>query len=142
ENPFTKVEGQAALSTFGVDVDTASYSIMRKFLSLNQLPPANAVRLEEMVNYFPYRDAAPTGDDPFAVTVELAECPWQPKNRLARIGLKAKPIDFDKRPASNLVFLIDISGSMMPEARLPLVKKSLKLLVEQLHENHRVALDG
>ena len=76
ENAFTKVDGQHALSTFGVDVDTASYSIMRKFLNQNQLPPPNAVRLEEMVNYFPYRDAPPAGDDPFAVTVEVAECPW------------------------------------------------------------------
>ncbi|CAN5459527.1 hypothetical protein BH11PLA2_BH11PLA2_49820 [soil metagenome] len=140
ENAFTKVEGQNALSTFGVDVDTASYSIMRKFLAQNQLPPANAVRLEEMVNYFPYRDPAPTGADPYGVTIELAECPWQPKHRLARIGLKAKPIDFKNRPASNLVFLIDVSGSMMPEERLPLVKKSLKLLVDQLSENDRVAL--
>ena len=82
-----------ALSTFGVDVDTASYAIVRKYLTMGQLPPANAVRLEELVNYFPYQDKAPTGDDPFAVTVEMAECPWQPKHRLVRLGLKAKPID-------------------------------------------------
>lgn len=112
ENPFTKVEGLAALSTFGIDVDTASYAIVRKYLTMGQLPPANAVRLEELVNYFPYQDKAPEGDSPFAVTVELAECPWQPKHRLARIGVKAKPVATDKRPPSNLVFLIDVSGSM------------------------------
>jgi Ca-activated chloride channel family protein len=140
ENPFIVVEGQAALSTFGADVDTASYAIVRKYLTSGQLPPPNAVRLEEMVNYFPYQDPPPDNDDPFAVTVELAECPWQPKHRLARIGLKAKPILNDQRPSSNLVFLIDVSGSMAPPNRLPLVKASLRLLVDQLGENDRVAM--
>jgi len=140
DNKFTKVEGQDALSTFGVDVDTASYSIVRKFLTMGQMPPANAVRLEEMVNYFPYADKAPEGDDPYAVTVEMAECPWEPAHRLVRLGLKAKPIANDKRPSSNLVFLIDVSGSMEPENRLPLVKASLKMLVNQLGENDRVAI--
>lgn len=140
ENQFVKVEGLAALSTFGVDVDTASYAIVRKYLTMGQLPPANAVRLEELVNYFPYQDKAPDGDNPFAVTVELAECPWQPKHRLARIGVKAKPIATDKRPPSNLVFLIDVSGSMASANRLPLVKESLKMLVNQLGENDRVAM--
>lgn len=139
ENPFTRVDGQNALSTFGVDVDTASYSIVRKYLSMGQLPPPSAVRLEEMVNYFPYADKGPEGNDPFAVTVEMADCPWQPKHRLVRLGLKAKPIANDKRPPSNLVFLIDVSGSMNVENRLPLVKASLKLLVSQLGENDRVA---
>lgn len=140
ENPFTKVEGLAALSTFGIDVDTASYAIVRKYLTMGQFPPANAVRLEELVNYFPYADKAPEGDNPFAVTVELAECPWQPKHRLARIGVKAKPIATDKRPPSNLVFLIDVSGSMNEPNKLPLVKESLKMLVRQLGENDRVAM--
>ncbi len=140
ENPFTKVEGLAALSTFGVDVDTASYAIVRKYLAMGQLPPTDSVRLEELVNYFPYQDKAPDGDNPFAVTVELAECPWQPKHRLARIGVKAKPLDTDKRPPSNLVFLIDVSGSMNETNKLPLVKESLKMLVRQLGENDRVAM--
>ena len=140
ENAFTRVEGINALSTFGVDVDTASYAIVRKYLSMNQLPPASAIRLEEMVNYFPYADKAPDGNDPFAVTVEMADCPWEPAHRLVRLGLKAKPIDNAKRPPSNLVFLIDVSGSMFSPERLPLVKASLKLLVNQLGENDKVAM--
>ncbi|MGL4419538.1 MAG: VWA domain-containing protein, partial [Gemmataceae bacterium] len=140
ENVFTKVEGQAALSTFGLDVDTASYSIVRKYLSMNQLPPPNAVRLEELVNYFPYQDKAPQGDDPFGVTIEMAECPWRPGHRLARIGVKTKPIDLDKRPPSNLVFLIDVSGSMNEPNKLPLVQSSLAMLVNRLGENDRVAI--
>lgn len=140
ENPFVTVAGQDALSTFGVDVDTASYAIVRKYLTMGQIPPADAVRLEELVNYFRYQDKAPEGDDPFAVTVELAECPWQPKHRLARIGVKAKPIDNDKRPPSNLVFLVDVSGSMNEPNKLPLVKSSLRMLVNQLGENDRVAM--
>jgi Ca-activated chloride channel family protein len=140
ENSFIKVEGLNALSTFGVDVDTASYAIVRKYLTMGQLPPANAVRLEEMVNYFPYRDKAPEGDDPFAVSVEMADCPWAPTHRLVRLGLKAKPIAVDKRPVSNIVFLIDVSGSMNEPNKLPLVKESLKLLVNQLGENDRVAI--
>ncbi len=140
ENDFVTVAGLDALSTFGADVDTASYSIVRNHVLNGQLPPAGAVRLEEIVNYFPYQDKAPENDDPFAVTVEVAACPWQPNHRLARIGLKAKPIAADKRPPSNLVFLIDVSGSMQPENRLPLVKQSLKLLVNQLGENDRVAM--
>jgi Ca-activated chloride channel family protein len=140
ENSFTRTEGINALSTFGVDVDTASYSIVRKYLSMGQLPPANAIRLEEMVNYFPYADKPPEGDDPFAVTVQMAECPWEPAHRLVRLGLKAKPIDKDKRPPSNLVFLIDVSGSMNSPERLPLVKAALKLLVAQLGENDHVSM--
>jgi hypothetical protein len=133
-------EHTGSLATFGVDVDTASYAIVRKYLTMGQLPPANAVRLEELVNYFPYQDKAPTGDDPFAVTVEMAECPWQPAHRLVRLGLKAKVIDVEKRPVSNLVFLIDVSGSMNEPNKLPLVKESMKLLVNQLGENDRVAM--
>jgi Ca-activated chloride channel family protein len=140
ENSFIKVQGLDALSTFGVDVDTASYAIVRKYLTSGQMPPVNAVRLEEMVNYFPYQDKAPDGADPFAVTVEMADCPWQPQHRLVRVGLKAKPIASDKRPPSNLVFLIDVSGSMDQPNKLPLVKAGLKLLVNQLGENDRVAM--
>lgn len=140
ENPFIRVEGQAALSTFGVDVDTASYSILRKHLTDGQLPPTDAVRLEEIVNYFPYQDKPPTGEDPFAATVELADCPWRAGHKLARIGLKAKPLHVQERPASNLVFLVDVSGSMSDANKLPLVKTSLKMLAQQLGENDRVAI--
>ncbi len=140
ENSFVKVEGQNALSTFGIDVDTASYSIVRNYLNHNTLPHPDAVRLEEMINYFPYRDAPPEGNDPFAVRVEMAECPWQPQHRLARIALKAKPIDNAKRPPSNLVFLLDVSGSMNQANKLPLVREAMKLLVSQLGENDRVAI--
>ncbi len=140
ENAFTRVQGQDALSTFGVDVDTASYSIVRNYLNRNAIPHPDAVRLEEMINYFPYRDAPPDGDDPFTVRVEMAECPWKPTHRLARIALKAKPIDNAKRPPSNLVFLVDVSGSMNEPNKLPLVKEAMKLLVSQLGENDRVAI--
>jgi Ca-activated chloride channel family protein len=140
ENAFTRVQGQDALSTFGVDVDTASYSIVRNYLNRNAIPHPDAVRLEEMINYFPYRDAPPEGNDPFTVRVEMAECPWKPTHRLARVALKAKPIDNAKRPPSNLVFLVDVSGSMNEPNKLPLVKEAMKLLVSQLGENDRVAI--
>jgi Ca-activated chloride channel homolog len=128
------------LSTFSIDVDTASYSNVRRFLSQNTLPPKDAVRIEELINYFTYDYASPQGEDPFSVNLEVNQCPWNSKHRLVRIGLKGKEISLDKRPASNLVFLVDVSGSMQGENRLPLVKQSLKLLVNQLTENDRVAM--
>jgi Ca-activated chloride channel family protein len=139
DNPFHQVR-QEPLSTFSIDVDTASYSNVRRFLTQNTMPPKDAVRIEELVNYFPYNYAPPTGSEPFAVHVEVAECPWNPEHRLARIGLKGKEIAHDKRPPSNLVFLIDVSGSMNAPNRLPLVKKGLEMLVEKLTENDRVAI--
>jgi Ca-activated chloride channel family protein len=131
---------QTALSTFSIDVDTASYSNVRRFLENGQLPPADAVRVEELVNYFKYDYPQPDGDVPFSVNLEVAACPWQPEHRLVRVGLKGREIPRDKRPASNFVFLLDVSGSMQPENKLPLVKQSMKLLVEQLTENDRVAI--
>jgi Ca-activated chloride channel family protein len=128
------------LSTFAADVDTASYANVRRFLSGDRLPPADAVRIEELVNYFPYAYPAPTGDAPFAVHTEVMGCPWEPTHRLVRIGLKAKEIPLGERPPSSLVFLIDVSGSMDMPNKLPLVKSSLRLLVEQLREGDRVAL--
>jgi Ca-activated chloride channel homolog len=139
DNEF-KAVAQDPLSTFSIDVDTASYANVRRFLSHGQLPPKDAVRIEEMVNYFPYNYAPPAGDKPFAVHVEVAGCPWHKEHRLVRVGLKGKEIDPRQRPPCNLVFLIDVSGSMQPENRLPLVKRSLKLLVEQLTERDRIAL--
>ena len=132
---------QDPLSTFSIDVDTASYSNVRRFLTQATLPPKDAVRVEELINYFPYAYPPPTkGDEPFSVNVEVAACPWNDGHRLARIGLKGREIGLDKRPSSNLVFLIDVSGSMSSENKLPLVKQALRLLVSKLGENDRVAL--
>lgn len=139
ENPFRKVADEA-LSTFSIDVDTASYANARRFLNQNALPPPGAVRIEEFINYFDYNYAPPDGEDPFAVHVEVASCPWKPEHRLARIGLKGKVIPPGARPPCNLVFLIDVSGSMQPENKLPLLKRAMELLVTQLREDDRVAI--
>ncbi|HSG70686.1 MAG TPA: VWA domain-containing protein, partial [Planctomycetaceae bacterium] len=140
ENPF-QVVTDAPLSTFSIDVDTASYSNIRRILSQNQmLPPPDAVRIEEMVNYFNYTYPAPVGDDPFSVNVDQMECPWQPKHRLVRIGLKGREFPDEERPASNLVFLLDVSGSMSSDNKLPLLKSCLKMMVDYLSENDRVAI--
>jgi Ca-activated chloride channel homolog len=141
DNPF-RLTATEPLSTFSIDVDTASYANVRRFLNQNTLPPKDAVRIEELLNYFAYDDAPPskTSEHPFAVHVEVADCPWNAQNRLARIGIAAKPIDQSQRPASNLVFLVDVSGSMQPANKLPLVQWSLQRLVEQLGENDQVAM--
>jgi secreted protein with Ig-like and vWFA domain len=139
DNPFLAARDNP-LSTFAVNVDTASYAIVRRFLTGRQLPPKGAVRIEDLVNYFPYRYDPPTDGSAFAVRVESAACPWEPKHRLVRIGLKGREIAAAKRPASNLVFLVDVSGSMGPEDRLPLVQRALRLLVDQLDERDRVAV--
>ena len=139
ENPFVAVN-QQPLSTFSIDVDTASYSNVRRFLQSGQLPPKGTVRIEELLNYFSYDYPQPEGDVPFSSNIEIAECPWKPSHRLARIGLKGKEIAVDKRPVSNLVFLIDVSGSMHAQNKLPLVVQGFKLLVNQLTENDRVAI--
>lgn len=139
ENGFKKVADDP-LSTFSIDVDAASYSNVRRFLNNNQLPPAGAVRTEEMINYFKYQYLQPTGGDPFSINTELSDCPWNPQNKLLLIGLQGKKIPVDKLPASNLVFLIDVSGSMMAENKLPLVKASMKMLTDQLRENDRISI--
>jgi Ca-activated chloride channel family protein len=141
DNPFQDVS-QDAQSTFSIDVDTASYSQIRRFLNQNVLPPRDAVRVEEMLNYIPYNDAPPSAsaEDPFAIHTEVAGCPWNARHRLVRIGIAARPIDQSRRPASNLVFLVDVSGSMDRPDKLPLVQWGLQRLVEQLGENDRVAL--
>ena len=139
DNPFvpTSVDNQ---STFSIDVDTASYANVRRFLAQDTLPPRDAVRVEELLNYVPYDDAPPpaSSPDPFAVHVEVAACPWDAEHRLARVGIAARPIDQSRRPPSNLVFLIDVSGSMDEE--LPMIQWGLSQLVEQLNENDRVAI--
>lgn len=141
ENEFKDVAGNP-LSTFSIDVDTASYANVRRFLTQNTLPPPDAVRIEEMVNYFSYDYTPPEADseDPFLANMEAAGCPWNPEHRLVRIGLKGREMPWDKRPATNLVFLMDVSGSMQPENKLPLLKQGIKLLVEQLGENDTVSM--
>jgi Ca-activated chloride channel homolog len=139
ENSFLKVSDNP-LSTFSIDVDAASYSNLRRFIQQGQLPPAGAVRIEEMVNYFRYDYPQPVTEDPFAVHTELAECPWNPDHKLAMIGIQGKKIPTENLPPSNLVFLIDVSGSMQDPLKLPLVRASMKLLTEQLREQDRVAI--
>jgi Ca-activated chloride channel homolog len=131
----------APLSTFSVDVDRASYANVRRFLNGGQLPPRDAVRIEELVNYFPYDDPAPGDEDaPIRITTEIAPAPWNPTHDLVRVGLRARDVDMRRAPASNLVFLIDVSGSMMGPGRLPLVKQSLAMLVNELREEDHVAI--
>lgn len=139
DNPFLRVT-DSPLSTFSIDVDTASYANTRRFLNSGRLPPADAVRIEEMINYFNYDYAQPDGDAPFSVNAEMAECPWSPRHRLLRVGLRGKSISQDRQPATNLVFLIDVSGSMQPENKLPLLQKALGMLVRKLNANDRVAI--
>ena len=128
------------LSTFSVDVDTASYANVRRFLNAGQQPPVDAVRIEEMVNYFPYDYAPPQGREAFAAHVEVAPAPWKREHQLVRVAIKAREIAEENRPASNLVFLIDVSGSMEAPNKLPLVQQSLKMLVRRLDRRDRVAL--
>ncbi|GAB3922930.1 YfbK domain-containing protein [Mucilaginibacter myungsuensis] len=139
DNKFLQPTDQP-LSTFSVDVDKASYTNIRRYINAGQLPPKDAVRIEEMINYFKYQLPEPKGNEPVAIATALAAAPWAPTHRLLRIGLKAREIPTDKLPASNLVFLIDVSGSMEDSNKLPLVKESMKMLVEQLREQDRVAI--
>ncbi len=130
----------APLSTFSAEVNTASYSNVRRILTGGARPPKDAVYLAEFVNYFPYRYAQPKGDDPVAFDLEVGPCPWNKSHHLVRIGVQAHQIPADRMPARNLVFLIDTSGSMSQDNRLPLVKKSLGLLVDTLTEKDRVSI--
>jgi Ca-activated chloride channel family protein len=139
ENPFLEV-ARAPLSTFSIDVDTASYSNTRRFLKDGQLPPKDAVRIEELVNYFSYDYPQPVGDAPFSVTAEISEAPWNPSHRLVHIGLQGKRIATENLPPANLVFLLDVSGSMNEARKLPLVKSAMKMLAEQLTARDRVAM--
>lgn len=139
ENPFARVTAMP-LSTFGIDVDTASYSNVRRFLQQGSLPPADAVRIEELINYFAYAYPEPAGPHPVSVHAESGTCPWAPDHLLAKIGLQAKDVPRDARPAANLVFLLDVSGSMKEPNKLPLVKESMKALLRELDEGDRVAI--
>jgi Ca-activated chloride channel family protein len=128
------------LSTFSIDVDGAAYSNVRRFLQMGQLPPEGAVRIEELINYFHYDYPQPTKEDPFSIDTEIGDCPWSPQHKLLMVGLQGRKIPTENLPASNLVFLIDVSGSMMEPDKLPLVQASMKLLVDQLREQDKVAL--
>ena len=139
DNTFLDV-GRDPLSTFSIDVDTAAYSNLRRYLNQGQRPPRDAVRIEEMINYFTYDDPQPSGNNPIGATIEAAAAPWNPRHRLVRIGIKARDIDTRRRPPGNLVFLLDVSGSMQPPERLPLLKQGMRMLVEQLTANDRVTV--
>ncbi|MEL7935688.1 MULTISPECIES: vWA domain-containing protein [Pseudomonas] len=139
QNPVHSV-AEAPVSTFSIDVDTGSYANVRRLLNEGRLPPQGAVRLEEMLNYFPYAYAPPADDSPFGITTELAPSPWNPHTRLLRIGIKAAERGVAQLPPANLVFLVDVSGSMDRREGLPLVKGTLKLLVDQLRPQDKVSL--
>ncbi len=139
DNPVHAVASEP-VSTFSIDVDTGSYANVRRFLNSGQLPPADAVRLEEMVNYFPYSYPLPEGDVPFGIGAELAQTPWNPQTRLLRVAIRASDSSIEQLPAANLVFLVDVSGSMDRREGLPMVQGTLKLLVDQLRPQDRVSL--
>lgn len=128
------------LSTFSIDVDAASYTNIRRFINNGALPPADAVRIEEMVNYFDYDYPQPKGKDPINIVTEIADAPWNTMHKLVKIGLQGRKISTEKLPASNLVFLIDVSGSMAQVNKLPLLVSSFKLLAEQLRSSDKVAI--
>ncbi len=139
ENRFVRAIDEP-LSTFSIDVDAASYSNMRRFLNNNNLPPKDAIRIEELINYFTYDYPQPTAEHPFSITTEMGICPWDTVNRLVHIGLQGEDVKTDSLPAGNLVFLLDVSGSMNSPDKLPLLKTALKLLVRNLRSRDRVAI--
>ncbi|MCB9757806.1 MAG: von Willebrand factor type A domain-containing protein [Candidatus Omnitrophica bacterium] len=139
ENEFLKVIDNP-LSTFSIDVDTASYANIRRFLNNNQMPPRDAVRIEEMINYFQYNYPQPGWNQPFSITLEQGICPWNQGHHLVLVGLQGKELSERQTPPSNLVFLIDVSGSMSSSDKLPLLKESLKMMVAQLRPEERVSI--
>jgi Ca-activated chloride channel family protein len=139
DNPFIRVEKDPR-STFSIDVDTASYSLLRRHLTEGRLPPKGAVRIEEMINYFSYSYPEPEAGRPFAVQTEVASAPWASQHRLLRIGIKGKHVAPAQVPGTNLTFLIDTSGSMLSEDKLPLLKRAFAMLVDQLDDRDRVSI--
>lgn len=139
ENDF-KDPLQTPLSTFSIDVDAAAYSNMRRFIMNGDKPPKDAVRIEEMINYFNYDYPQPINNDPFSINYEVANCPWNVKNKLVHVGLQGKTINMEDAPANNLVFLIDVSGSMGDYNKLPLLKKAFKLLVNKMRKKDRISI--
>jgi len=139
ENEFMDVKSNS-LSTFSIDVDNAAYSNIRRMLNYNQMPDKGAVRIEEMINYFTYDYPQPTGKHPFSFNSEISDCPWNKQNKLIHIGLQGKKLDYNDLKPSNLVFLLDVSGSMENANKLPLLRKSLKLLLDELSQNDKVSI--
>lgn len=139
DNAFLEV-AQNPLSTFSIDVDTASYSNLRRFLNNDQMPPEDSVRIEEMINYFSYDYPEPKAEHPFSVTTEVATCPWNPDHQIALIGLQGKRLQTAEMPPSNLVFLIDVSGSMDESNKLPLLQSALKMMVQQLRAEDKISI--
>ena len=140
ENPF-QLAGRDPLSTFSIDVDTASYANVRRMLiQEGQMPPIDAVRIEEMINYFEYDYPSAKSDAPFSVDVTVSACPWSPEHQLMRVGLKGREIKAENRPPSNLVLLLDVSGSMSDPNKLPLLRRAMQMLVRKLNEKDRVAI--
>jgi Ca-activated chloride channel family protein len=138
-NPFL-LTSDAPLSTFAADVDTASYTNVRRFLSKGQLPPPDAVRIEELVNYFRFAYQEPRDGRPVSITTEIGDCPWAPGHQLALVGLRARAIDDRDAPPRNLTLLLDVSGSMEPAERLPLIKTALRMFVDTLRDEDRIAI--
>lgn len=139
ENPFESPQ-KSPLSTFSIDVDNASYTNIRRFINEGQKVPKDAVRVEEMVNFFKYNYPQPVGQHPFSINTELSDAPWNKNSQLLRIGLQGKNIPMTNLPASNLVFLIDVSGSMSEQNKLPLLKESMKILVKELRPQDKVSI--
>lgn len=137
ENPFLRPSSNP-LSTFAIDVDTGAYSNVRRFISQGEMPPKDAVRLEELINYFPYQYSQPQGDQPFSVNTAVTQTPWNPKHKLVQIGLQGKQLETP--PPSNLVFLLDVSGSMSDANKLPLLKQSFCMMVDQLSPQDKVSI--
>ncbi|CAC9972379.1 hypothetical protein FLAPXU55_00055 [Flavobacterium panici] len=139
ENPFESPQ-KAPLSTFSIDVDNASYTNIRRFINEGQPVPKDAVRIEEMMNFFKYKYPQPEGQNPFSINTEVSESPWNKNSLLLKIGLQGKNIPMTNLPASNLVFLIDVSGSMDEANKLPLLKESMKILVKELRPQDKVSI--
>ncbi len=139
EPGFASVKNKP-LSTFSIDVDTASYSNVRRFFHDGEMPPADAVRIEELINYFEYDYPEPVQGEPFSIVTEMADCPWAPSHQLVHIGLRSKPVATADLPPNNLVFLLDVSGSMQPANKLPLLRKAFSLLAEQMRPQDQVAI--
>ncbi len=140
ENPFWRPIGPRAASTFSIDVDTASYTNVRKYLQSGSLPPPDAVRAEEFINYFSYDYPQPEDGQPIAVDLKLFGCPWNAQHSLLRVGLHGRVVESDKRPATNIVYLVDVSGSMRSDDKLPLLKRGLQMMADRLTENDTVSI--